>query len=73
MTDPELSAILGGAQFFSITFRLFKFDDADEATRLDDNCEDFGEIGVHAPPLDLSTTYPTGSLADATAESLAAA
>jgi cystathionine beta-lyase/cystathionine gamma-synthase len=29
--------------------------------------EDFGEIGVHAPPLDLSTTYPTGSLADATA------
>jgi len=29
--------------------------------------EDFGEIGVHAPPLDLSTTYPTGGLADATA------
>src|SRR5512147_1516238 len=29
--------------------------------------EDFGEIGVHAPPLDLSTTYPTGNLADATA------
>jgi methionine-gamma-lyase len=29
--------------------------------------EDFGEIGVHAPPLDLSTTYPTGSLAEATA------
>src|SRR5512136_891046 len=29
--------------------------------------EDFGEIGVHAPPLDLSTTYPTGSLEDATA------
>ena len=29
--------------------------------------EDFGEIGVHAPPLDLSTTYPTGDLADATA------
>jgi cystathionine beta-lyase/cystathionine gamma-synthase len=29
--------------------------------------EDFGEIGVHAPPIDLSTTYPTGDLADATA------
>ena len=29
--------------------------------------EDFAEIGVHAPPLDLSTTYPTGNLADATA------
>jgi len=29
--------------------------------------EDFGEIGVHAPPLDLSTTYPTGDLAAATA------
>jgi methionine-gamma-lyase len=29
--------------------------------------EDFGEIGVHAPPLDLSTTYPTGDLAEATA------
>ncbi len=29
--------------------------------------EDFGLIGVHAPPLDLSTTYPTGDLADATA------
>jgi SAM-dependent methyltransferase len=47
VTDPELSAILGGAQFFSITFRLFKFDDADEATRLDDNCEDFGEIAIY--------------------------
>jgi methionine-gamma-lyase len=29
--------------------------------------EDFGEIGVHAPPIDLSTTYPTGDLAEATA------
>src|SRR5512143_3041113 len=29
--------------------------------------EDFGEIGVHAPPLDLSTTYPTGDLTAATA------
>ena len=29
--------------------------------------EDFGEIGVHAPPLDLSTTYPTGDLDAATA------
>jgi cystathionine beta-lyase/cystathionine gamma-synthase len=29
--------------------------------------EDFPRIGVHAPPLDLSTTYPTGTLADATA------
>jgi cystathionine beta-lyase/cystathionine gamma-synthase len=28
--------------------------------------EDFPEIGVHAPPLDLSTTYPTGPLAEAT-------
>jgi cystathionine beta-lyase/cystathionine gamma-synthase len=28
--------------------------------------EDFGEIGVHAPPIDLSTTYPTGDLAEAT-------
>ena len=29
--------------------------------------EDFGERGVHAPPIDLSTTYPTGPLAEATA------
>jgi methionine-gamma-lyase len=29
--------------------------------------EDFAEEGVHAPPIDLSTTYPTGDLADATA------
>ena len=29
--------------------------------------EDFGELGVHASPIDLSTTYPTGPLADATA------
>jgi cystathionine beta-lyase/cystathionine gamma-synthase len=29
--------------------------------------EDFEALGVHAPPLDLSTTYPTGPLADATA------
>jgi len=29
--------------------------------------EDFGEKGVHAPPIDLSTTYPTGDLAGATA------
>jgi methionine-gamma-lyase len=29
--------------------------------------EDFGAIGVHAPPLDLSTTYPTGDLETATA------
>jgi methionine-gamma-lyase len=29
--------------------------------------EDFGEIGVHAPPIDLSTTYPTGDLDGATA------
>jgi methionine-gamma-lyase len=28
--------------------------------------EDFGELGVHAPPLDLSTTYPTGPLGEAT-------
>ena len=29
--------------------------------------EDFQEIGVHAPPLDFSTTYPTGPLEEATA------
>lgn len=29
--------------------------------------EDFHELGVHAPPLDLSTTYPTGPLEEATA------
>jgi cystathionine beta-lyase/cystathionine gamma-synthase len=29
--------------------------------------EDLGTLGVHAPPLDLSTTYPTGPLAEATA------
>jgi cystathionine beta-lyase/cystathionine gamma-synthase len=29
--------------------------------------EDFEALGVHAPPLDLSTTYPTGPLAEATA------
>jgi cystathionine beta-lyase/cystathionine gamma-synthase len=29
--------------------------------------EDFEELGVHAPPLDLSTTYPTGPLEEAAA------
>lgn len=29
--------------------------------------EDFGELGVHAPPLDLSTTYPIRDLAEGTA------
>lgn len=29
--------------------------------------EDFGELGVHAPPLDLSTTYPVRDLAEGTA------
>jgi methionine-gamma-lyase len=29
--------------------------------------EEFGELGVHAPPLDLSTTYPLGDLAEASA------
>jgi methionine-gamma-lyase len=29
--------------------------------------EDFAEMGVHAPPIDLSTTYPTGPLAEASA------
>jgi cystathionine beta-lyase/cystathionine gamma-synthase len=29
--------------------------------------EDFGEEGMHAPPIDLSTTYPTGPLGEATA------
>jgi cystathionine beta-lyase/cystathionine gamma-synthase len=29
--------------------------------------DDFGAMGVHAPPIDLSTTYPTGHLDDATA------
>jgi methionine-gamma-lyase len=29
--------------------------------------EEFGELGVHTPPIDLSTTYPTGPLAEATA------
>ena len=29
--------------------------------------EDFSERGVHTPPIDLSTTYPTGPLAEATA------
>ena len=29
--------------------------------------EDFGALGVHASPIDLSTTYPTGPLAEATA------
>lgn len=29
--------------------------------------DDFSELGVHAAPIDLSTTYPTGPLAEATA------
>lgn len=29
--------------------------------------EDFAELGLHAPPIDLSSTYPTGPLAEATA------
>jgi methionine-gamma-lyase len=29
--------------------------------------EDFKDVGVHAPPIDLSTTYPTGPLDEATA------
>ncbi|MBL8988446.1 MAG: PLP-dependent transferase, partial [Gemmatimonadetes bacterium] len=29
--------------------------------------DDFGVLGVHAPPLDLSTTYPVHDLAEASA------
>jgi cystathionine beta-lyase/cystathionine gamma-synthase len=29
--------------------------------------EDFAALGLHAPPIDLSSTYPTGPLAEATA------
>ena len=38
VSDPELREVLGGAKFFSITYRLFKL------PALEPNCEDYGQI-----------------------------
>ncbi|KAI8471132.1 MAG: S-adenosyl-L-methionine-dependent methyltransferase [Monoraphidium minutum] len=40
--DPELSAVLGGAKFFSITFRLFKLPGL-----LEDLCEEYGQTATY--------------------------
>ncbi len=38
VTDPELAVLVGGARFFSITYRLFKL-----PGRLESLCEDYGQ------------------------------
>jgi hypothetical protein len=41
--DPELLAVVGNAQFVSITFRLFKL----PGGRLETLCEDYGQVAVY--------------------------
>lgn len=40
--DPELKAIVGEAQFYSITYRLFKLPD-----HLETLCEDYGQVAIY--------------------------
>lgn len=42
VTDPALSDLLGNIRFYSITYRLFKIPD-----RLEDLCEDYGQVAVY--------------------------
>ena len=42
VTDPELADIVGNAQFYSITYRLFKLPDQLESLR-----EDYGQYAVY--------------------------
>ena len=42
VTDPELADIVGNAQFYSITYRLFKLPD-----QLESLCEDYGQYAVY--------------------------
>mmetsp|Transcript_12377 Transcript_12377/g.33776 ORF Transcript_12377/g.33776 Transcript_12377/m.33776 type:complete len:409 (+) Transcript_12377:72-1298(+) len=42
VNDPELRELLGEARFFSITYRLFKL-----PGRLEDLCEDYGQVAVY--------------------------
>ena len=38
VTDPELKDVVGEAQFYSITYRLFKL------PNLETECEDYGQV-----------------------------
>ncbi|KAF5843687.1 S-adenosyl-L-methionine-dependent methyltransferase [Dunaliella salina] len=42
VNDPELRELTGEARFFSITYRLFKL-----PGRLEDLCEDYGQVAVY--------------------------
>lgn len=42
VTDPQLSELLGGGKFFSITYRLFKV-----PGRLETSCEDYGQAAKY--------------------------
>eukprot|EP00199_Chlamydomonas_sp_CCMP681_P001924 CAMPEP_0119107370 /NCGR_PEP_ID=MMETSP1180-20130426/9666_1 /TAXON_ID=3052 ORGANISM="Chlamydomonas cf sp, Strain CCMP681" /NCGR_SAMPLE_ID=MMETSP1180 /ASSEMBLY_ACC=CAM_ASM_000741 /LENGTH=373 /DNA_ID=CAMNT_0007092845 /DNA_START=117 /DNA_END=1238 /DNA_ORIENTATION=+ len=64
VTDPALADLLGNAQFFSTTYRLFKV-----PGRLEDLCEEYGQVAVykgtlqgnrHAYALDDHHTFVTG-------------
>mmetsp|Transcript_16950 Transcript_16950/g.43293 ORF Transcript_16950/g.43293 Transcript_16950/m.43293 type:complete len:369 (-) Transcript_16950:28-1134(-) len=63
--DEELKNVVGNAQFFSVTFRLFKL----PAGRLESQCEDYGQVATygggipgmpHAYQLDDHHVFPTG-------------
>merc|ERR1712098_749798 len=41
VTDPELKDVVGEAEFFSITYRLFK------VKGLETECEDYGQVAVY--------------------------
>uniref|UniRef100_A0A7S1G4P4 Arsenite methyltransferase n=1 Tax=Bicosoecida sp. CB-2014 TaxID=1486930 RepID=A0A7S1G4P4_9STRA len=43
VTDPELADVCGEAQFYSITYRLFKL----PAGVLETECEDYGQVAVY--------------------------
>ena len=42
VNDPEMRALLGNAQFFSITYRLFKLPGL-----LEPQCEDYGQVAIY--------------------------
>jgi arsenite methyltransferase len=54
VTDPELAKLCGAAKFFSITFRLFKFDNEEI---FEDSQQDFGQIAILKDTTGLDSSF----------------
>ena len=63
--DADLQNVLGGAKFYSATYRLWK------AAAMEDACEDYGQAAVyngtcpnmpHSFPLDIAHAFANGQL-----------